>query len=607
MKELIDVKPFKKNEIITLILKNRFTTFIDALNLRKEILGSKMIEFIKDYKIITRDDLQGDAFDALESGDALNGDSEGESGDKWWKSFYDDIPESKVFLRLYLDINFCYKHKIAIHVLAHQLETNPLMSANNDAVRVINSPMSEGIIDIYPTKNIKLPDKILKSAEYNVSETNVQKYYLLNIVYNNLKKLIVKGIENIKSMDIINKPILKTLITNADTNNKILYLNKKEILNTGISIKNLNYLVSKINKIYGPDFIELYSTDDEYIYQYDCKLKNIDFNNLITTIIKLSNIKELNDAWNSFFLLFEKKEFTKKDLNNENTLLILTFLSQDNETRISGDLNDKVTKYANEMLKNAKNISSKLKDSLSKIESSYESELQTKSDYIYIEAYIDNTIKDLKLSTKAFKETIKLQFVDMNNSYCNNVHIMASTLGIEAARNVYIRELYETIKASDSYINPSHYMYVADFITSLGFPLGTTSTSLNKQGIGHLSQASYEKAMSVLTKAAIFNIKEDIRGVSSSIIVGAPGKFGTKFFDIGTKVENQIYTNEAVYDNFENQYTVSDGAAEGGFTVNDVETAFEDVDDLTELFTFPKIDNLDMKYVDLDFFDFLSK
>jgi hypothetical protein len=168
--------------------------------------------------------------------------------------------------------------------------------------------------------------------------------------------------------------------------------------------------------------------------------------------------------------------------------------------------------------------------------------------------------------------------------------------------------LYETIKASDSYINPSHYMYVADFITSLGFPLGTTSTSLNKQGIGHLSQASYEKAMSVLTKAAIFNIKEDIRGVSSSIIVGAPGKFGTKFFDIGTKVENQIYTNEAVYDNFVNQYPpTTDLIGDGGLTDEVVEKAFEDVDESSELFTFPKIDNLDMKYVDLDFFDFLSK
>lgn len=590
MKEIIDVKIFKKNEVTTLIMKNRFMTFLDVLNLRKFIVGSKMSYFITDYKIF----------------DNIKDDTEGVN--MWWKPFFSDIPDSKIFLRLFINVNFCYKHGVTISQLAEQLESHPLISSNNEAVKVVHSPMSEGIIDIYPTKNIKLPEKILKNADYNANTLNQEKFFLLNIVYPAMKKLTVKGIENVKSMDVISKPLLKTLITNIVDDN--IYLNKKEILNIGISIDNLNSLISRINKIYGEDFIELFETDNEYIFKYKCKLdsfmksNNMDLNALIDKIIKLTNFDELIKEWRTFVALGKTPEGVEK----LNIILLLFSLNTTLNLGLDLDPLDYDNIYLNIKKLDKKTIINKLEEKYT----NKESILQSKSEYVYIEAYTDSNLKDFKLITKAFRDLIKLQFVDINFSYSNNINIMSATLGIEAARNVYIRELNETIKASDSYINPSHYMYVADFVTSLGFPSGATSTALNKQGIGHLSRASYAGAMEVLTKSAIFNIKEDIRGVSASIITGAPAQFGTKYFDIGTEVNGVIFINDAVYTNFENKYTdeeiktAENKNVENNIKENDINDQFDEIklEDLIEPFSFPDIIKLDKKYYDADYFNF---
>ena len=135
-----------------------------------------------------------------------------------------------------------------------------------------------------------------------------------------------------------------------------------------------------------------------------------------------------------------------------------------------------------------------------------------------------------------YKELLALHSVDKKRTTSNNMHVMSGVIGIEAARTLIIKQLYNTISNTGSYVHPANIMFIAEFITSRGVPYGTTFTGISRQPGGHLSLATVERAGQTFTKHALHGRKEDIRNVSASISVGARMHVGNGMFDIAQNI-----------------------------------------------------------------------
>jgi len=122
--------------------------------------------------------------------------------------------------------------------------------------------------------------------------------------------------------------------------------------------------------------------------------------------------------------------------------------------------------------------------------------------------------------------------VSFQTSYSNNVIEVAQTLGIEAAREVIIREIQETMSGHGIGIDERHLKLLADNMTYKGKVLGYTRHGMSKMKESALMLASFERTADHLFEAAYYGQKDPISGVSESIISGTPIRLGTGFFDL---------------------------------------------------------------------------
>lgn len=130
--------------------------------------------------------------------------------------------------------------------------------------------------------------------------------------------------------------------------------------------------------------------------------------------------------------------------------------------------------------------------------------------------------------------------VEFKSCYSNNVMEVAQTLGIEAAREVIIKEIRETMNSHGIGIDPRHLMLLADNMTYRGRVLGYTRHGMSKMKESALMLASFERTADHLFEAAYYGQKDPIAGVSESIISGTPIRLGTGFFDLLWKPMSQL-------------------------------------------------------------------
>ena len=135
------------------------------------------------------------------------------------------------------------------------------------------------------------------------------------------------------------------------------------------------------------------------------------------------------------------------------------------------------------------------------------------------------------------KELLIHPEIDSTRTYCNNIHEINDSLGIEAARNFLIKEFIDLL-IDDSYINIRHIILLADFICSLGKPYGLTSTGVSRQPIGALEKASFEKAMKHFKEASAFGEERSVSGTSASVFIGKKAMVGTGYSDLYIRPEN---------------------------------------------------------------------
>lgn len=122
--------------------------------------------------------------------------------------------------------------------------------------------------------------------------------------------------------------------------------------------------------------------------------------------------------------------------------------------------------------------------------------------------------------------------IDPTRTTTNNVHEIAKTLGIEAARNALIKEASNVLEEQGLDVDLRHIMLVSDIMTATGEvrQIGRHGVSGKKASV--LARAAFEITVPNLVEAALKGESDPLKGVTENVIVGQPVPVGTGLVDV---------------------------------------------------------------------------
>ena len=129
--------------------------------------------------------------------------------------------------------------------------------------------------------------------------------------------------------------------------------------------------------------------------------------------------------------------------------------------------------------------------------------------------------------------------IDPARTTTNNVHEIAETLGIEAARNSLIKEALGVLEEQGLDVDIRHVMLMADIMTSTGGvrQIGRHGISGKKSSV--LARAAFEITVPNLVDAAIRGEIDPLKGVTENVIVGQSIPIGTGLVDLYMTTTNR--------------------------------------------------------------------
>ena len=143
-------------------------------------------------------------------------------------------------------------------------------------------------------------------------------------------------------------------------------------------------------------------------------------------------------------------------------------------------------------------------------------------------------------------EVISLPFVDGVRTFSNDIHEMNEAFGVELTREILNSEITNIIKNNGIYVNARHINLLCDLMTSRGILHSIDRHGMNKSDAGPLTKTSFEEAESQISTASIFNLKDTMNSITSNIMMGQVGKYGSGFpeimFDLD-KFQKNIFKN----------------------------------------------------------------
>ena len=116
--------------------------------------------------------------------------------------------------------------------------------------------------------------------------------------------------------------------------------------------------------------------------------------------------------------------------------------------------------------------------------------------------------------------------VDSEKTICNNIIDTYDILGIEAARYLLIEELYSTL-VEVAPLDKRHILILVDRMTQNGYLTKANSNGMDHFNNGPLAKASFEKVLYHLRNASINSLEDNIKGMSSNIMLGQVPPCGT--------------------------------------------------------------------------------
>ncbi len=148
----------------------------------------------------------------------------------------------------------------------------------------------------------------------------------------------------------------------------------------------------------------------------------------------------------------------------------------------------------------------------------------------------DNSFIILTSGTN-LKEVLQLKDVDPVRTISNDIHEIYKVLGIEAARQAIIDEVYRVIEAQGLNINIRHVMLVADIMCAGGTIKGITRYGVVSEKSSVLARASFETPIKHLINAALEGEVDQLASVVENVMVNQPVPLGTGLPGLVTKMK----------------------------------------------------------------------
>jgi len=145
----------------------------------------------------------------------------------------------------------------------------------------------------------------------------------------------------------------------------------------------------------------------------------------------------------------------------------------------------------------------------------------------------------IKASGLNFKEILKFDEIDKTKSYTNNIYEVMDVLGIEAARNVIMREIKYTLDQQGLDIDGRYIKLVTDMMTFTGMikPIGRYGVAGMKSSV--LVRAGFEETIKHLIKASITNETNDFTSLFDNVMVNQQIPAGTGMFELIARMDEK--------------------------------------------------------------------
>ncbi|MFC1775059.1 DNA-directed RNA polymerase subunit A'' [Nanoarchaeota archaeon] len=126
-----------------------------------------------------------------------------------------------------------------------------------------------------------------------------------------------------------------------------------------------------------------------------------------------------------------------------------------------------------------------------------------------------------------FKKVIELDYVDYTRTITNDIHEFAKVMGIEAARQRIIDEVYRVVEGQGLSVDVRHIMLVADTMCVSGHIKGVTRYGVVSEKPSVLARASFETPIRHVTNAALLGEIDKLNSVVENIMLNQPVPLGT--------------------------------------------------------------------------------
>lgn len=135
------------------------------------------------------------------------------------------------------------------------------------------------------------------------------------------------------------------------------------------------------------------------------------------------------------------------------------------------------------------------------------------------------------------KEILTLDYVDATRTTTNDIFEIQKVLGIEAARQSIINEVYKVIEAQGLDVDIRHIMLVADTMCNAGEVKGITRYGIVSEKSSVLARASFETPIKHIVSAALIGEIDQLSSVVENVMLNQPIPVGTGLPDLVTKVK----------------------------------------------------------------------
>ncbi len=138
------------------------------------------------------------------------------------------------------------------------------------------------------------------------------------------------------------------------------------------------------------------------------------------------------------------------------------------------------------------------------------------------------------------EKAYELDFVDTTRTITNDIHEISQVLGIEAARQAIINEVFKVIESQGLNVDVRHVMLVADTMTVNGHVKGITRYGVVSEKSSVLARASFETPIKHIVEASLHGDVDPLHSVVENVMLNQPIPTGTGLPSLVMKVGEKV-------------------------------------------------------------------